>query len=333
MNAILAGIAASVLSSAPSAAHAAQPMLTVGSVSPATTLLIAPASGQITISIDAGGALLLVNRSPSLALPLTDWRPVSVSPPDTLRGLAFLAGMSCLYAAVFREFRATRWRRRLCGTLVAVAFVMTIVALVQAAAGTTRIYGLFQPRWDWAVFGPYVNRNHFAGYMVLAIPLALAFAAEALEALRQAWHRRRVGWLALGEAVGNAAIRRSAEAMVLMVGLLASRSRGGLVAFAVSAASFPFAFRRRRQALLVIALVTLLGTAWVGLAGMVDHFERRGLRSSRMQLWGDVLRMAPPFLPLGSGLNGFGCCCCACGTSAPGCTATALGPDGAAVER
>jgi O-antigen ligase len=242
----------------------------------------------------------------NLALPLTEWRPVSVSPPDTLRGLLFLAGMSCLYAAVFREFRATRWRRRLCGTLVAVAFVMTIVALVQAAAGTTRIYGLFQPRWDWAVFGPYVNKNHFAGYMVLAIPLALAFAAEALEGLRAAWRRRRVGWLALGEAEGNAAIRRAAEAMALMVGLLASRSRGGLVAFVVSAASFPLAFRRRRLAVLVIALVTLLGTAWVGLAGMVSHFERRGLRSSRLQLWGDVLRMAPPFLPLGSGLNGFG---------------------------
>ena len=87
MNAILAGIAASVLSSAPSAAHAAQPMLTVGSVSPATTLLIAPASGQIVISIDAGGALLLVNRSPSLALPLTDANAQAASGVTLLTGL------------------------------------------------------------------------------------------------------------------------------------------------------------------------------------------------------------------------------------------------------
>ena len=243
----------------------------------------------------------------NLALPLSAWKPVSVSPPDTLRGLLFLAGMTCLYAAAFREFRAKRWRRRLGGTLVAVAFVMTIVALVQAAAGTTRIYGLFQPQWDWAVFGPYVNRNHFAGYLVMALPLALAFAAEALERLREAWRRRRVGWLALGEAAGNAAIRRTAEAMVLMVGLLAARSRGGLMAFAVSAASFPLAFRRRRRlALLAIVLVTLLGTAWVGVAGLVRDFEHRGLRSSRVQLWTDVLRLAPRFALLGAGLNSFG---------------------------
>lgn len=242
----------------------------------------------------------------NLILPLRAWRPASVSPPDTLRGLAFLIGMTCLYAVVFREFRAARWRRRLAGTLIGVAFVMTLVALVQAAAGTTRIYGLFQPRWDWAVFGPYVNRNHFAGYMVLAIPLSLGFAAEALDRLRHAWRRRRNGWLAFGEEAGNRAIRRSAEAMVLMVGLLASQSRGGLMAFGVSAASFPFAFRRRWQALLVIALVVLLGVAWADLGGLVRGFESRGVRDSRLALWADTLRMAPRFPLLGSGLNGFG---------------------------
>jgi O-antigen ligase len=241
----------------------------------------------------------------NLILPLTAWRPVSVSPPDTLRGLAFLFGMSCLYAVVVREFHAVRWRRRLAGTLVAVAFLMTLVALVQSAAGTRRIYGLFQPTWDWAVFGPYVNRNHFAGYMVLAIPLSLAFAAEALESLRRAWRRRRIGWLALGEAEGTAAIRRSAEAMVLVVGLLASQSRGGLMAFVASTASFLLSFRRR-LALAVIVVVALLGMAWIGVGGLVRGFETRGIRASRFVLWADALRMAPRFPLLGAGLNGFG---------------------------
>ena len=38
-----------------------------------------------------------------LLVPLAAWRPISVSPPDTLRGLAFLAGFSLLSLAVFRE--------------------------------------------------------------------------------------------------------------------------------------------------------------------------------------------------------------------------------------
>jgi O-antigen ligase len=241
----------------------------------------------------------------ALILPLASWRPVAVSPPDTLRGLAFLAGLSAFYFAVCREFSRTLWRRRLAGTVVGVGFLITLIGLAQSAAGTTRIYGLFQPRWDWAVYGPYVNRNHFAGYLVMAIPLGVAFAAEAVERLFRSWRRRRRGWLALGEPEGSAAIRRSAEAMVLVVGLLASQSRGGLMAFALSAALFTLAFRRRRVALLVIAAVAVLGVAWVGVGGLVRGFESRSLGTSRLDLWADALRMAPRFPVLGAGLNGF----------------------------
>lgn len=241
-------------------------------------------------------------------LPLREWRPITVSPADTGRGLAFLAGMSLLYAAVHREFQEARWRRRLAIVVVATGFVMTLEALLQSASREpTRIYGLWRPSWDWAVFGPYVNRNHFAGYLVMAIPLALAFSAEAFLDLRRAWERRRRrAWLALGEPPGSAAIRRSAVAVVVIVGVLASQSRGGFMAFVLSTAALPLAFRHRRQALLVIACVVLAGALWVDPSGLVQGFETRGVRGSRLELWADALKMFPRFPILGSGLNSFG---------------------------
>ena len=48
-------------------------------------------------------------------VPLTAWRPISVSPPDTLRGLAFLAGFSLLYVAVFREMAGPPGGAASCG--------------------------------------------------------------------------------------------------------------------------------------------------------------------------------------------------------------------------
>ena len=196
-------------------------------------------------------------------LPLTAWRPISVSPPDTLRGLAFLAAFGLLYATVFREFGGRRWRRRLMLTVVGVGLGITVVAFVQAVSPEPRtLYGLWTPRWDWAVFGPYVNRSHFAGYVAMAAALATGAALGALDHLRQAWKNRRHGWLALGQSEGNAFIRWGAVVMVLVAGLVASGSRGGVSAFGLTALLLPLAAGRRKSTAIAVGLLATLGIAW-----------------------------------------------------------------------
>jgi O-antigen ligase len=251
-----------------------------------------------------------------LLLPLTAWKPVSVSPPDTLRGLAFLAGFSLLYVAVFREMAEGSWRRRLMLTVVGAGVAITVVAFLQAVSPEPqRIYGVWRPRWDWAVFGPYVNRNHFAGYLVMAAPLAIGFALEAIARLRARWARKRHGWLLLGEREGNVAVRWSAVAMVVVAGLLASQSRGGVSAFAVATLAIvlmivfgsvlPLTATERRWTALAVAVLVGLGLAWVGLDGVVSAFETRGVKGSRLDLWRDMLPMVPRFPVLGVGWNAF----------------------------
>jgi O-antigen ligase len=239
---------------------------------------------------------------------LTEWRPISVNPADTARGFAFLAGMSLLYAAVFREFRDERWRRRLAATVVVTGIVMTVAALIQAASPEpTRIYGLWKPRWDWGVFGPYVSRNHFAGYVAMAVPLAFGFAAEALSDLSAEWSRRPRGWVALGGPAGNAAIRRLAAGLVLVVGLLASRSRGGIgaCALALLLVSVVFWIRRIKLVLVTVAVIGI-AVSLADLSAIGRAFATRPLRASRFALWEDALRLFPRFPVLGSGFNAFG---------------------------
>ncbi len=241
-----------------------------------------------------------------LLLPLTAWRPISVSPPDTLRGLAFLAAFSLLYATVFREFGSRRWRRRLMLTVVGVGLAITVVAFVQAVSPNPRkIYGLWQPLYDWAVFGPYVNESHFAGYVVMAAALATGATLGAVDRLRQSWRNRRHGWLALGATEGNAVVRWAAVVMVLVAGLVASGSRGGVSAFGLTALVLPFASGRRRTTAIAVVLLATLGVAWIGLGGIVGAFEARGIKGSRLDLWADMLPLVPDFPIFGVGLNAF----------------------------
>jgi O-antigen ligase len=142
--------------------------------------------------------------------------------------------------------------------------------------------------------------------MVMAVPLALAFAAEALLALRGEWRARRVGWVALGGASGNALVRRAALALLLVVGLLAAQSRGGLAAFAVAVLALPLALRHRRLAAAIVAAVVLSGVAWMGAGGHLRAFEARGVRSNRLALWADAARLVKDFPVFGCGFNAFG---------------------------
>jgi O-antigen ligase len=241
---------------------------------------------------------------------LEAWRSVSVAPGLTLRGLAFLAGMTLLYATVFREFRAARWRHRLVYVLVATGFAITVVALLQArSADPARIYGWWKPQHAWAVFGPYVNRNHFAGFLVIALPLALGVTLQRGQQLRRAWTARRRGWLALGDPPGSALLRWLAISMFLLVGLLLAGSRAGVAGLVTSALAL-LLLPRRRAALLgtALALAGVLGLAlvWADFGAVIRGFAGRGIHSSRFVLWADTLRLFPDYPALGYGLNAMG---------------------------
>jgi O-antigen ligase len=152
-----------------------------------------------------------------------------------------------------------------------------------------------------------VSRNHFAGYLAMAIPLAVAFAAESAARVRRSWRTRKRGWVALGEAAGTAMLRRGAAAMVLVVGLLASHSRGGLLAFAAGSLAVVVFLRRWRVLVLpILAAVVAIGFLWVDVSATRAAFETRSLRQSRLGLWSDAARMVPDFPVLGAGFNAFG---------------------------
>jgi O-antigen ligase len=245
--------------------------------------------GPLTWRCDLGAPLL--PKAPLLwpglavvafaALQLVPWggEPITVSPAATRRGLTFVATLLALHLSAAVAFADPGARRRLRSVVAGLGVVMGFVALIQLATGTERIYGFFETWEGGAIFGPFVNRNHFAGYMLMVIPVALSLLAEAWRR-----YRRRVGdhpnlrrrLVAMGSDEGTRLLYAALPPLVAIAALLASTSRGGILAFLAALALAAIGLKSRKgtpawAAALVFVAVTL---AWFGLQRLEVRFVK-----------------------------------------------------------
>ncbi len=220
-----------------------------------------------------------------VALQLVPWPPAgeawTLSAEATRRGGVFVGALLVLHLAAVAAFTRLGARRRFRRVVAWLGLVLGFVALVQLAADTRHIYGFFQPWESDAFYGPFVNRNHFAGYMLLIIPVGLGLLAEAWRRYRHRLGetsnlRRRL--IALGTREGTRLLYAALLPLVAIAALLASTSRGGILAFAASLALAAIGLRSRRgaptwAAALVFVAVAL---AWFGLERLEIRFARAG---------------------------------------------------------
>jgi O-antigen ligase len=106
------------------------------------------------------------------------------------------------------------------------AACMGLFAILQSASGVQRIYGVIDTPGG-ALFGPYVNRDHFAGLMEMLLPVAVLYIAGRHERFSLEGSVWRIFALALA-----------------LASLLLSGSRGGLLALSAEIAIAAVILRR-----------------------------------------------------------------------------------------
>jgi O-antigen ligase len=192
---------------------------------------------------------------------------------------------------------------------------LSLVALAQLASGTRLIYGFFQPLEDDGnnnIFGPFVNRNHFAAYMLMLTPLALGWLMACFRGVSQDVGRsanvRRVTVNVLQRS-GPALIYAGIPALAMLSALLATTSRGALVAFAggLILASFKLARRSGAPAWGVVLLLSAVALTWFGLDRLQYRFTRMSENApGRTRVWSLSLERMDGRWVTGYGLNTFG---------------------------
>ncbi len=229
--------------------------------------------------------------------------------------LGLFAAFAVLTIGVARFITRSSVRSLAIGVVV-LGTLVAVIGIVQRATFDGKIYGWWEPQMAGSVFGPFVNRNHFAGWMLMAVPLALGLLGSSISrgmrTVRPAF-RDRVLWLSSPDA--NQTILIAGAAIVMALSLVMTMSRSGMLALAAAmilmtmtalARHGSTARRVAHSAYLAVLVVGIV--AWVGVDAIAARFEADSTvtLSGRFEIWGDTLAIARDFWLTGTGLNTYG---------------------------
>jgi O-antigen ligase len=208
--------------------------------------------------------------------------------------------------------------------LAVFGFVVAVFGLIQYFAWNGGIYWLRVSDGGRWVQGPFVNHNHFAGYMELLIPLPLALIATG--------------------AVKDSRVLYGFASVVMIIALVLSASRGGMISLAialvfVAVCGFNFSRSRvrsgysggklltsgglggkrmglRRFASTALILGSILaGLLWLGLEPVVNRLpdaasvgnaeNSESFEASRGWIWRNSVRIFAANPILGTGMGTF----------------------------
>ncbi|MEP7260199.1 MAG: O-antigen ligase family protein [Usitatibacter sp.] len=240
------------------------------------------------------------------------WRSISINPVATQ--YAALALLPCIAVLLALQVIARHKLRALALVFVAVAVCEALLGILQVGAGSDSLLRLGNAFSGGAATGTYINRNHFAGLMAMALPMLVAiWAAETLPP-RDQDGRAMLEHPRHADAMLARRIAWSIVIVLVMAALLFTRSRAGigcgLAAFAAAALGLVWRAGsvRIRVLLGAVSAMSLLLAAYVGLTPILERFAPDELSlgyDGRLRIAAAAVRGALEFLPLGSGLGTF----------------------------
>jgi len=275
---------------------------------------------------------LKMPRAPWLSIILlssylaVNWFVTRPAPYPATRELMLVGAAVCSFCLAARFAIVPAMCRLLCGSLLILVLLEALYGLVQYLTGWQQIATFKKVQYTMMATGTYINPNHFAGLLEMALPLTFAWALWQFERLaaskssgrRTATHQSLLASALSGEIAPVCAFFLFAT-LILAAAILFSRSRMGIFSafIGVSAvAGFWLAGRRKVQVavgrhsavvllLLMLACVLAAGV-WIGMDPVLARFREAGSDfPSRTATWKATIELIREHPLWGSGPGSF----------------------------
>jgi O-antigen ligase len=245
----------------------------------------------------------------------TAWTPISIRPQNTAVAVLALCAVS-LYLLGLPGLLAPRTLRSLPGAIATVAVPLALYGIYTREYNNGLIYGFWHPLDGGGSnqFGPFVNRNHFGGWMLMTLGVLIGSLFGHFEGVLQGARAGESITLArLSSRSANQLLRTGAVVVLGVVAVFWSLSRSSILGLAAAMTLFVWLASRRRRlgarrrvAIVSLGAAVLTGVAWRGLDRVLAWFQDERNLLSRFDAWRDAWEVIRAFPLFGTGLNTFG---------------------------
>jgi O-antigen ligase len=193
--------------------------------------------------------------------------------------------------------------------IIMIGFIIAIIGIVQKYTAPKKIYG-FRDASYASPFGPYVNRNHFAGYMEMVVPLTLGFLLSRFKFLSFREENLKT-YISSRDAEISKSLLLTFIIVITSSSILLSLSRGGTIGLFLSLMLFFVIRLRRRKWFIIFVILNLIFIfiLWIGIDPIINRLltlkNSYTMERSRIRIWKGVINMIKDFPIFGTGLGTF----------------------------
>jgi O-antigen ligase len=241
--------------------------------------------------------------------------PLALDLQDASGAVVLFAGSLLLFATARQVFDTGGVRTVARGIAVA-GLALAALAIAQAATAHGLMYWRWRPVYERAFpFGPFVNRNHFGTWAMMAVPLCIGYLLAHLDAHRAgapgSWRRRIVA------ALDGRAWLLLVSIVMLMAATAVSLSRSALLGMTVAVLTGGLLARRRGRLAphghgwslaAAIGGGTAMAAVLLGVepTAVTERLAASGVGlAGRVEIWRTTLRILEDFPLTGTGVGTF----------------------------
>ncbi len=266
------------------------------------------------ISVLSPGSYVFYRDTVWIAEP-GQWVSLAINKKAALSEFFRFASYAGIYILAIQLLARGKLLKRTVTVIIAFGTFLAFFAIIQHLLPNNRIYWLRELTLGGSLFGPYVNRNHYAGLMEMIFPLTLSLFLYYIPKMEHTSFRKRLLGL-FSHPQSNKSMLLGFSAVLTATSVFLSLSRGGIAGLVMSLVLFGFLLRRRswqsRKGLLFAStiIVILYTVGWFGWKPIFERFNNiRNAQSEiselRLDIWKDSLNIIRDFPMTGTGFGSY----------------------------